>query len=84
LANGVPPYTDAEVEENNIGCNVNHLELTKILHDARRQFSTAFLTPDPLFTIDCDYGPIYRKREWSSIITRKINRALKASLPYME
>lgn len=84
LANGVPPYTDSEVEENNIGCNVNHLELTKILHDARRQFSTAFLTPDPKFTIDCDYGPIHKKKEWSSILTRKINRALKASPSYRE
>lgn len=84
LANGVPPYTDTEVAQNNIATNVNFLELTKITHDARRQFYNAHLTPNPLFTVDVDYGPAFKRRKWGTIITKEINKIIKGSLPYME
>lgn len=84
LANGEPPYTDDEAEQNHIATNVNFLELTKITHDARRQFSNAFLTPDPLFTVNVDYGPLYKRREWGSRITREWNKVIKRSLLYHE
>lgn len=84
LANGVPPYTDDEVNDNNIDTNVNFLELTKITHDARRQFANAFLSPDPLFTVNVDYGPVWKRREWGSRITKEINKIIKASPSYME
>lgn len=84
LAGGCPPYTQQEEEENNIGTNTNDLSLTNILHNARRQFHNAFLAPDPLFTVNLDYGPVYKKREWGMAITKKINKALKNSQAYFE
>lgn len=80
LFNGEPPYEDGETD----GTNVNFLEATKLAHDARRQFSTAFLTPDPLFTINLDYGPHWKKKEWGSTIQREMNKIVKSSLPYLE
>lgn len=34
LYNGVPPYTEQEVEDNKIDVNVNFLEGTRLLHDS--------------------------------------------------
>lgn len=84
LYNGAPPYTTEEQIQNRINTNVNFLEGTKILHDARRQFSTAFLTPDPLFNVGVDFGPPWQRREYGSQITTRINRIIKKSLPYLE
>ncbi len=84
LFNGVPPFTDDEVAQNNIGTNVNFLEATKIAHDARRQFSAAFCSPDPLFKITLDYGPQWKQAKWASIIQKEMNRVVKDSLEYLE
>lgn len=84
LYNGAPPYTDEEQTQNRIVTNVNSLEGTKILHDARRQFATAFTTSDPLFTADVDHGPVWKRREQGSRVTLLINKLVKASLPYLE
>jgi hypothetical protein len=84
LYNGAPPYSDEEQRQNRINTNVNSLEGTKILHDARRQFATAFMTADPLFTVTLDYGPVWKRREWGTRITTEINKRIKASLPYLE
>jgi hypothetical protein len=84
LYNGAPPYSDEEQRQNRINTNVNSLEGTKILHDARRQFATAFMTADPLFTVTLDYGPVWKRREWGTRIATEINKRIKASLPYLE
>lgn len=84
LFNGVPPYTAEEVRQNNIATNVNFLETTKMAQDARRQFANAFLKPGNYFTVTLDSGPIHKRREWGSIITRVINRCMKRSLHYYE
>lgn len=84
LANGVPPYTDEEVAANNIATNVNYLELTKITHDARRQFANAFLAPNPIFNVSVDYGPVFKRREWGARITKEINKIIKNSAEYLE
>lgn len=84
LMNGFPPYTTQEAEENNINTNVNFLEGTKIVAEARRQFSNAFLKPGNFFSVDLDRGPTHKRREWSRIITKEINKQLKQSLPYLE
>lgn len=84
LANGEPPYTPEEQEENNIGTNVNDLTLTNVLHNARRQFHNAFLAVDPLFTVNLDIKPIYKKRDWAQSITQKINKRIKLSQGYFE
>lgn len=84
LANGVPPYTPVEVAQNNINTNVNFLELTRITHDARRQFYNAFCVPSPLFEVDVDIKPRHKKMQISSDVTRFINKWIKGSPIYHE
>lgn len=84
LANGFPPYTEQEATAEGLEVNTNDLTLSKILHDARRQFSVAHLTPDPLYTVTLDYGPVWKRQKWQSSITKNINRIIKGSLPYLE
>ena len=69
LFNGNPPYSDAEARKNNISTNVNFLESTQIAHNARRQFSNAFLKPGNFFNVRLDSGPIHKRDEWGNIIT---------------
>ncbi len=85
LYNGFPPYSDSEQRQNptRIVTNVNFLEGTKILHDARRQFATAFSGGDQLLTVALDYGPAYKRRTWGSIITRELNKVMKGSRKYL-
>lgn len=84
LFNGVPPYTEQEVLENNIATNVNFLEATKLGHDARRQFANAFQKPGTFFTVSLDTGPVHKRRAWGRTITREINKRMKRSLKYFE
>jgi len=82
--NGFPPYSDEEVTANNLATNVNFLEGAKMAHDARRQFYNAFLAPSPLFTVELDYGPIWKRKQWANIITKEINKIIKESSQYAE
>ena len=82
--NGFPPYSTDEVLANNIATNVNFLEGSKIAHDARRQFYNAFLAPSPLFTVEIDHGPIWKRKEWANIITKEINKIIKDSSQFVE
>lgn len=84
LFNGVPPYTEEEVQQNNISTNVNFLEPTKVAMDARRQFYNALSNPSPLFRVTIDSGPKHKRSEWGETITRHINRIIKRSAAYME
>lgn len=84
LFNGAPPYSDAEQEENHIDTNVNDLSATKIDHDARRMFDNAFITPNPLFTLTTDYGPVHKRQKWGMSMTKKINALLIDSEPYLD
>lgn len=84
LFNGAPPYTTREAEENLIATNVNDLSATKIDHDARRQFDNAFVVPEPLFSTNIDFGPSYKRLEWSNTVTRKINRIITNSEDYLD
>lgn len=84
LFNGAPPYTEEETAINKGATNVNDLSATKINQDARTQFDNAFLVPDPLFSIDLDCGPAYRRLEWGGIITKEINKRIKNSAPFAE
>lgn len=84
LFNGVPPYSDADVQENNIAVNVNFLESTRLAHDARSQFYSAFLKPGNYFTASTDYGPRHRRADYGKIVTKELNKVMKRSLPYTE
>lgn len=84
LFNGDPPYTANEQKQNNISTNVNFLEATKIGHDARRQFENAFMLSDKFFTVQLNYGPAYKRYEWSQVVTQEINRVMKSNRYYFE
>lgn len=84
LANGSPPYTEDEVNENNIKTNVNFLECTKLLLDARRQFTNGFIKPGYFFNVNLECGAKHKRHEWAKVISREINRIMKGSLKYLE
>jgi len=84
LFNGAPPYTPEEASTNHIATNVNFLEATDADHSARRQISNALTAADPLFTVNVDYGPVHKKAQWGSIITKALNRQLKNSAEYLD
>ena len=79
LFNGAPPL-DSDTE----GTNVNFLESVTISHKGRGQLYSAFCNPDPLFTIDVDYGPVWKRRQWGGIIQKEMNKLIKDSMDYME
>ena len=54
--NGDPPYTDAEARDNSIDTNVNFLEGTRIISQARQQFVNAFMKPSKYFSVRLDIG----------------------------
>lgn len=84
LYNGFPPYTEEEVEANQIEVNVNFLEGTRLLHDARAQFSQAFLKPGRYFSLKTDYGSKDKRSLYETIVSREMNRIMKRSLKYFE
>lgn len=81
--NGDPPFTDDEVEEHNIETNVNFLEGTTLMHDARNQYRNAMLKPGDFFKLTVDgYLDVRERLAASKCITSKINRVMKRALPY--
>ncbi len=84
LFNGVPPYTEEEVETNGIAVNCNFLESTRLGHDARSQFTNAFQKPGKFFTARTDSGAKHKRAKYGAIVSNAINRPMKRSLPYME
>lgn len=84
LANGDPPYTDEQAEENNIEVNINDLSHTRLAHDARSQFNNAFMKTGNFATARTDLGPVSKRSEYGAIVTREWNRPMKRSIPYFE
>lgn len=84
LFNGFPPYTEDEQESDNIAINVNFLEGTRLAHDARSQFYSAFLKPGNYFTCRTDMGQVSKRQKAGIVVTKHINKLMKRSLPYYE
>jgi phage baseplate assembly protein W len=84
VANGSPPYSQQEVEENSISVNVNNLAMTRLLHDGRAQFTNAFTKPGYFFRMTTDMGPRSKRTEYGAILTKLINQKLKRSIGYFE
>lgn len=84
LLNGVPPYSESEVVENNIAINVNFLESTRIAHEARTQFYGAFMKPGNFFKATTDMGPDHKRAARSSVVNKEVNKIMKRSLDYYE
>ncbi len=82
--NGEPPFTDTEVQENNIQVNRNTLKGVQVLADARRQWNNAFLSQPNYFTVRLEDGPPEKREAWGRIITREINNRMKKSRIMLE
>lgn len=76
LFNGNPPYTDDEVIQNNIEANFNDLTATRIATAARGQLYHALVSPDPVINIECDYGPVWKRMDWGTTMSRVANRII--------
>lgn len=84
LFNGAPPYTQDEVEENDLKINVNDLEATRGAHHARAQYYSAFLKQDRFFSCRTDSGPRHKRSEYNTIVTAQAAKVMKKSLRYFE
>lgn len=68
----------------NANVNVNYLELSKLLADARRTFYGAHLKPGVFFNVTLKYGDTFKRSDWGKIITSEINDLMKQSKQYFE
>ncbi len=84
LANGASPYSQKEVQDNNISVNVNDLTMTRLAHDARAQFYGAMMRPGQFFTCRTDGGVKHKRDTYNRVVTKEINRVMKRSIKYFE
>lgn len=77
LFNGEAPYTERQVQQNNISVNVNFLDPTKISQDAQGQFVNAVFSPSQYFAVRVDAGPKHKRDDYSEIISANLRRAMK-------
>lgn len=84
LFNGLPPYTDQQVQESQIKVNFNDLTACVQGHDARQQLYSAFNKPGSFFTLRTDLGPKHKRQKFGVVVSREINRIMKRSLEYYE
>lgn len=84
LANGAPPYSNTEVEENGVAVNINDLAHTRLMHDARSQFNNAFLKTGFFARAKIDCGPQHKRELWGSTVSLHWNKRMKRSIRYFE
>lgn len=84
LFNGTPPYTKEEQEESGITINVNDLSGPRAAHDARAQFTSAFMKPGAYFSAKTDTGRRDKRDGYSSIVTKEVAKVMKRSIAYTE
>lgn len=82
LMNGEAPSTEEERRETNSKTNVNFLEGTRLVSNATNQLNGAFFKGDRYFTVSLDKGPVEKRAQYSTCITKAINRELKRSRAY--
>lgn len=84
LFNGSPPWQEKDVDANNVRTNLNDLSAARYAADARRSLSRALENSETYFKVSCDYGPAHKRSFYSSVITKALNKRLKANLRYWE
>lgn len=84
LAAGYPPYPADQAEANGTEVNSNDLSLARLSHDARAQLYQGHFKPGNCFTSRTDMGPIHKRADRGSIVTKEINRCIKRSMEYYE
>jgi hypothetical protein len=84
LFNGLPPYSQQEVRDNNIEINFNDLSSTRLGHDARMQGIQAVMKPGNFFSCRTDAKPAHKRNTWQTIVTKEANRPMRKSPVYFE
>ena len=84
LFEGSPPWTEKEVEENQIQVNRNDLTGVNLITQGRRQWQRAMLKPGNFVTVSYDSGPPHKQAEWGHTVTQGWNQGLKRSRTYIE
>jgi hypothetical protein len=84
LFNGFPPFSEAEVEENEIEVNINELSGPVAAHDARSQFYSAVMKPGQFFTARTDAGPRHKRQEYGVIASTQAAKLMKRCIRYIE
>src|SRR5580704_13924903 len=83
-ANGQAPYTEEEVERNQIKINVSDLSMTRLAQTARLQYTNGFLGQGRYFSAQTDMGPKHKRSIYSSIVAKEANSPLKESIDHYE
>lgn len=81
-ANGVGPYSEEEVQENQINVNYNDLTMARHLQEARGQLANVFLKGG--MVCRTDMGPVHKRSQWGSIVSKEVSNMRKRSVPYYE
>lgn len=84
LFNGAPLLSMDDAKKMGLKVNCNMGEAPVLGQNGRRQYHNAFLSRNQYFTVRLPDAPPEKQVEWSSFITRKINKPLKRSLQYFE
>lgn len=84
LFNGFAPFTEEEVQANDIQANYNDLTSVRKAHDGRGQMYSAILKPGNYFNATATIGPKNGRTKHSQTVTFKANRIMKRSMPYYE
>lgn len=82
LYNGFPPYTPQEQIDNRIDFNVPTLAGTRIIAAARQTWNNAFQRPTRYFDAVATTGPVFKRQEWSEIVSKQAARVMKRSMAY--
>ena len=83
LFNGEQPFTAQEAADNRIQTNVNFLEATRLARDSRLVFENAFINVGDQLNITVDFGAPDKALEYSSKVTKAVNKLLKTSRKYL-
>ena len=83
-ANGSPPYTAEECEQNQVRVNCSDLTMTRLCQQARLQYTNAFLGQGRYFSAQTDMGPKHKRSLFSSIVSKEANWPYKQSIDYYE
>jgi len=84
IANGAPPFSEKQQEEQRLPVNFNDLTHTRELHNARAQMGSAIMKPGAFFISRTDAGAKHRRDGYGRTVTKEIAKVMKRSLPFFE
>jgi hypothetical protein len=84
LFNGDPLISEADAQRMGLRVRVNWGEAATLAQHGRRQYTNAFLSRGNFFKVTIPDAPEDKGAGWASFITRKVNKLLKDSEPYLD